>query len=83
MSYNTSAKAALYGVTGALVGFGLGSKYLFDWYNFEKSKSNRYQLSFNSSQSKTKTITSVLGFSLLGLGLYYGVPNKIYLRLKN
>ena len=83
MSYNTSINAALYGVTGALFGFGLGSKYLFNWYDFEKSKSNKHQINFYSSESKTKTVTSLLGFSLLGLGLYYGVPNKIYLRLKN
>ena len=83
MSYNTSINAALYGVTGALFGFGLGSKYLFNWYNFKKSKSNKYQLNFNSPQSKTKTVTSVLVFSLIGLGLYYNFPRKLYKKIKS
>ena len=83
MSYNTSINAALYGVTGALFGFGLGSKYLFKWYDFKKSKLNKYQLNFNSPQSKTKTVTSVLVFSLIGLGLYYNFPSKLYKKIKS
>jgi hypothetical protein len=83
MSYNTSTKSIMYGATGAIIGFGLGSKYLFNWYNFEKSKSNKYQLNFNSPQSKTKTATSVLVFSLIGIGLYYNFPSKLYKKIKS
>lgn len=67
---------------GGLVGLTLGSEYLLNWYNLEKSETKKIQLKFTSNENKSKTLSSIVGFSLLGLGLYYNVPKTLYQKIK-
>ena len=56
--------------TCALLGFGLGSKYLFHWYDIKEDSDTNYKISFKSDNSKAKTILGIVMVPMTGLLFY-------------